>query len=515
MMKIALVFAISIAVIASTAHAQVPPIPREFRAVWVGNIDWPSRPGLSTEEQKAEALKILDRCSTLNLNAVILQVRTSADALYHSPIEPWSAFLTGVQGRAPEPYYDPLAFWLAESHARGLQLHAWLNPYRARYQGAKYEEAASHVAQARPDLVKPYGGMLWLDPGEPDSADLTLRVVADIVKRYDIDGIHVDDYFYPYPVPDPADKTKELDFPDGPSWDKYRNGGGPLLRADWRRSRINDLMERMYRTIKAEKRHVLFGVSPFGIPRPGHPAMVKGFDQFEKLYADAEHWLRDGWCDYWTPQLYWKLSAPEQPFRPLLEYWVAANTKGRHVWPGLIPSRIGDGPKGYDPSEILDQIAVTRGTEGASGHVHFSMKAFIEDRKGLDGLLMQGPYRKPALVPTSPWLGDTQGPPTPKVEVAAGLGEHMVRAEISDEAFLIAVQVHKGDGWAFDLIPVEPREDKPATPGGKTIWKFPIDYLTPDHESQIAQVSEIAISTVDRLGNVSPPSVWRAAPAVP
>jgi uncharacterized lipoprotein YddW (UPF0748 family) len=180
----------------ASAAEEPPPFPREFRAAWVAtvaNIDWPTRPGLSTAEQKREAIRILDAASRIGLNAIVLQVRPAADALYESRLEPWSAYLTGAQGKRPEPYYDPLRFWVDEAHRRGLQLHAWFNPYRARLNGAKYEESADHISKTRPDLVKRYGEMLWLDPGEPEAAERTLQVLLDVVRRYDVDGIHLDD----------------------------------------------------------------------------------------------------------------------------------------------------------------------------------------------------------------------------------------------------------------------------------------------------------------------------------
>jgi uncharacterized lipoprotein YddW (UPF0748 family) len=199
-----------------------PPPPREFRAAWVaavGNIDWPSKRDLSTAEQKAELLAILDRAAELKLNVVILQVRPAADALYASAIEPWSEYLTGAMGKPPEPFYDPLAFAVAEAHRRGLELHAWFNPFRARHFSAKSPIAGSHISRRRPQWVRPYGKQLWLDPGEKGVQDYSLSVVMDVVKRYDIDGVHFDDYFYPYKEPDAA--GRDLDFPDGLSWRRY------------------------------------------------------------------------------------------------------------------------------------------------------------------------------------------------------------------------------------------------------------------------------------------------------
>ncbi|OYU43978.1 MAG: hypothetical protein CFE44_15430, partial [Burkholderiales bacterium PBB4] len=221
--------------------AYPPPAPREFRAAWVAtvaNIDWPSRKGLSTTLQHMEMRAMLDRAVALKLNAIILQVRPSADALYVSDLEPWSEYLSGVQGQAPSPLYDPLALWISEAHARGLELHAWFNPFRVRQGEAKSAAAANHLSQTRPQWVKTYGNQLWMDPGEPGAANHTVAVILDVLKRYDVDGIHMDDYFYPYPIPQGDDPKTELDFPDQATWQRYLEAGGPLARAAWRRSNV-------------------------------------------------------------------------------------------------------------------------------------------------------------------------------------------------------------------------------------------------------------------------------------
>src|ERR1022692_3942920 len=229
----------------------VPPAPvREFRAAWVAtvaNIDWPSRKTLSTQEQKAELLAILDRAAQLKLNAIIFQVRPACDALYASRIEPWSEYLTGTMGKAPEPFYDPLTFAVEEAHKRGLELHAWFNPYRARLRAANSPVAANHISRTRPQLVREYGEFLWLDPGEREVQDYSLSVVMDVVKRYDVDGVHFDDYFYPYKANDRA--GKELDFPDGSSWQRF-GARGKLNRDDWRRENVNMFIQRVYKSIK-------------------------------------------------------------------------------------------------------------------------------------------------------------------------------------------------------------------------------------------------------------------------
>lgn len=394
-----------------------PPHPRrEFRAAWVatvGNVDWPSRPGLTSDAQQREILAILDRAKALNLNAVVVQVRTACDALYASQNEPWSAFLSGTQGKAPDPYYDPLAFWVREAHRRGIELHAWFNPFRAAVPSYNGPAAANHVSRIHPEWVKPFGEYQWLDPGEPGARDYSIRVILDVVRRYDIDGVHIDDYFYPYP-------KKGIEFPDDPSFAQYTRSGGRLSRGDWRRANLNAFIERLYRGIKYTKPWVTFGISPFGIYRPGEPAGVRGFDQYDGLFADVKLWFNRGWCDYLSPQLYWKIDSP-QPFATLLAWWASQNAQHRHLWPGLYTSRV-VGRAASNPAttravaakrssnawparEILDQIAIVRARSGSPGDVHFSMKAFLSDRGGINESLHDGPYAEPAVVPASPWLG--------------------------------------------------------------------------------------------------------------
>ncbi|MGD8868596.1 MAG: family 10 glycosylhydrolase, partial [Gemmatimonadales bacterium] len=269
-------------------HAQ-----REFRAAWVAsvaNINWPSQPGLPVEEQKREAIELLDLLERHHYNAVVFQVRPQADALYESELEPWSYYLTGEQGKAPHPYYDPLEFWIEAAHDRGLELHAWLNPYRAHHrEGGPITEHS--IVRTRPDLVVELkDGFWWMDPGQEDTKKHSLAVVMDIVRRYDVDGIHFDDYFYPYPS-----TNHDEDFPDDASWNRYKSGGGKLSRDDWRRANINDFIESVYKGIKREKPRVKFGLSPFGIWRPHHPESIEGFDQYGQMYADARLWLNEGW----------------------------------------------------------------------------------------------------------------------------------------------------------------------------------------------------------------------------
>lgn len=400
--------------LAPDLEALAPVAPREFRAAWVAtvaNIDWPSRKGLSSAEQQVEMRAMLDRAVSLKLNAIILQVRTSADALYPSALEPWSEYLTGTQGLAPEPWYDPLALWIAEAHARGLELHAWFNPFRARQSKGAAQAAASHLSQSRPEWVKQYGDQLWIDPGEPAAADHSLAVFMDVLQRYDVDGIHIDDYFYPYPVTQGENPKTEVDFPDQPSWQRYQGAGGTLSRDDWRRSNVDALIERIYLGIRQTKPWVRFGISPFGLGRPElRPPEIRGFSQYHKLYANVERWVAEGWFDYLVPQLYWTIDTKEQAFASLLNYWHQQNTQGRHIFAGMFTSRVAldnatpNPPSSWASQEIANQIALVRERAPGSGHVHFSMVALMGKRQGLNEQLQAGPYAQQALVPATPWL---------------------------------------------------------------------------------------------------------------
>jgi len=279
-------------IVTGDPSGRIPCAEREFRAAWVAtvaNINWPSRPGIPVEEQKKEAVKLLDLLHDHNFNAVIFQVRPQCDALYKSDLEPWSYYLTGEQGKAPDPYYDPLEFWIEEAHKRGLELHAWLNPYRAHHNtGGEMSEKS--IVEKHPELVvRLENGHWWMDPSKKGTQDHSYNVVMDLVRRYDLDGIHFDDYFYPYPS-----YNNSKDFPDDDSWASYQRSGGKLSRGDWRRESVNAFIKRTYNGIKAEKPHVKFGLSPFGIWRPYNPPAIAGFDQHDQLYADARKWLNEG-----------------------------------------------------------------------------------------------------------------------------------------------------------------------------------------------------------------------------
>ena len=472
----------------TASAAEAPPAPREFRGAWVAsvaNIDWPSRFDLTVAQQQAEIMTLLNQAQALKLNAIVLQVRPGADALYPSELEPWSEYLTGVQGQPPQPFYDPLKMWIDEAHQRGIELHAWLNPYRARHPSARSALAANHIATTHPGAVKPYGDLLWMDPGEPAAVQRTLAVVADVVRRYDVDAIHIDDYFYPYPIAGPG--ATELDFPDEPAWQRYRFTAGPASRPEWRRQQVNQLIEQMHDLIHREKPWVRFGISPFGLGRPERRAPgIAGFSQYDKLYADAELWLRKGWLDYFSPQLYWPIDQTPQAFEALLGTWARDNTHQRHLWPGLFTSRIDDSPRSWSPEEITRQIAITRAPGGASGHVHFSMVALLQDRQGIASRLKSGPYASAALVPATPWLG-AQAPSAPRLVLqptaSPGSSDDLViEPENGASTRQFAIWTRYGSEWRFTVQPSHKR------------------HLTLQADPQLGNPDAVEVSSVNRLG---------------
>lgn len=381
-----------------------PAIKREFRAAWVAtvdNIDYPTKPGLTVDQMKSEMLAILDKCRELNMNAIVFQVRPHGDALYNSSYEPWSYYLTGQQGKAPAGGFDPLAFTVSEAHKRGIEVHAWFNPYRANHPAQKGPISADQISRARPDLVVDYGNLKWMIPTAKDVQDRSYNVFMEVATKYGVDGIHIDDYFYPYPV---SENGKKVDFPDSSLYRSYVQSGGQLGVADWRRKGVDDFIFRVHQGLKKDAPWVKFGISPFGIYRPGQPETIKaGIDQYDELYADALKWYREGWCDYYSPQLYWPIAQTAQAFPTLLNWW-AENDKAKiHLWPGQYTSRTD--PKGgnWKASEVTDQIELVRKNKVSTGTVHFSMKAIQGNWNGIADALKTA-YREPALVPESPWM---------------------------------------------------------------------------------------------------------------
>ncbi len=424
---------------------------REFRAAWVTavwNIDWPSSPKLSTEEQKNELLKILDRLEKMNFNAVILQIRPEGDALYASELEPWSAWLTGTQGKPPEPYYDPLEFAISESHKRNIEVHAWFNPYRAKVSTKTSANVSPHISVTNPESVCAWGDKLWMEPGNSTVQDRTYNVILDVVKRYDIDGIHFDDYFYPYPI-------EGKDFPDSKTYNNYRSQGGKLSLGDWRRENVNTLIKRVAAGIKSTKSHVKFGISPFGIYRPGQPPASRGLDSYEVLYADSKKWLELGWVDYLSPQLYWRIDETAQSYPMLLNWWVENNPKQKHIYAG---NNLGllDGKK-WTAGEINKQIEITRNLDQklALGNIFFSMRAFTENRQQIYDILKSTTYANLALVPAMPWLKGTPPPIPTGIEVKKAGNSNVLKWNNSTtDASIRSWTLYQKNGTSWKLIKI-------------------------------------------------------------
>ena len=462
-----------------------PPLPsREFRGVWVAtvnNIDWPSKPGLPVPEQKAELLALLDHAQQLRLNAVVFQVRPACDALYASRLEPWSEYLTGEMGRAPKPFYDPLELIVREAHLRGLELHAWFNPFRARHASAKSPVSSHHVSHAHPQWVRAWGHQLWLDPSDSAVQDHCLAVILDVVRRYDVDGVHLDDYFYPYPEKDGS--GREMDFPDETNWRRYAQSGGKLSKADWRRENVNTFIRRLYQGVKARKPWVKCGVSPFGIWRPGYPASVRGFDAYEKLYADPRRWLGNGWLDYCSPQLYWSIGATNQSYPVLLQWWAEQNVQHRHLWPGNSVYRAA-----LLPGELPSQIRLTRQHGGASGNLLWSMKTLRQNKGGVADELTRLAYNQQASIPASTWLNN-QPPTKPALSVSRDRQGWIVswQARRGEPAWLWVLQRKSGQDWVTEIVP-----------GSTTSQRLSTGRPLPQG---------VAVRAVDRYGNLSPPAM--------
>ncbi|MGJ8678200.1 MAG: glycoside hydrolase family 10 protein [Akkermansiaceae bacterium] len=447
-----------------------PVVTREFRGAWIAsvyNIDWPTAQGLSASTQKSEMRAILDKAASLNLNAVIFQVRPHADALYQSSIEPWSPWLTGSMGRSPG--YDPLAYCIAEAHKRGIEVHAWFNPFRA-LSNASMPTSSNHVTRTHPSLIRKFKNYKWMDPASKYTRERALAVIMDVTRRYDVDGIHIDDYFYPYPDLDSAGNPRQV-FPDG-------------KKPSQRRAYVNGFVRDMYNSVKKAKPWVRVGISPFGIWKPGVPSgTTASINAYEHLAADSREWLKKGWCDYLSPQLYWRVSGP-QGYTKLLTWWRSQGS--RPVWPGIATSRINSSEDpGRPASEIINQVNLSR-TIGRNyaGHVHWSMKALQQNRGGVSTSLAKNNYAAAALVPPMPWLSK-KAPASPILQASGNGSKVNLSWSATKSAAKYAVQARYGKHWYMMKV----------LPAGLT--KITLNGA-PD---------AIAVSSVDRYGTTSTPSV--------
>lgn len=390
------------------SNTRAPEPAREFRGAWVAtvhNIDWPSRKGLSASAQKAEMVALLNSAAAVGINAIIFQVRTECDALYSSQLEPWSYWLTGSQGKSPG--YDPLQFTIEECHKRGMELHAWFNPFRASA-SAKSSKRSNHISRTHPSSMLKAGTQVWANPASDYVRQRAINVMTDVVRRYNVDGIHMDDYFYPYPRNVSGKMVDQFD--DSGSYKSYRNKGGRLGLRDWRRSNIDKFVQQLYGAIKSARPTVKFGISPFGIWRPKNPPSIEAsLDSYDHISADSRKWLRSGWVDYLSPQLYWRIDDKPHSFMTLSKWWAGENVTRRHLWPGIASSRIlSSDDRGRPASESIRQVDITRtvtANKFGSGHVHWNFSALQDDRGGIRKQLGRS-YAQTPIIPASPWLGN-------------------------------------------------------------------------------------------------------------
>lgn len=398
------VFLVLLAFCILTSYAQ--PV-YEFRGVWIAtvdNIDWPPRNVYDVEAQKADFIRQLELHKRNGMNAVIVQVRPATDAFYPSPYEPWSQWLTGTQGKPPVPFYDPLQFMIEEAHKRGMEFHAWCNPYRANFNIGKASIAPGHVTRLHPEWFLRYGNTLYFDPGNKNGQQWVVKVISDMVQRYDIDAVHMDDYFYPYRI---AGK----EFPDTAS---YRIYGNDMSKDDWRRANVDSIITQLSVAIKQEKPWVKFGISPFGVWRnndkdPEGSATQAGVTNYDDLYADILLWLRNGWIDYVAPQLYWEIGFKRADFATLLDWW-SKHTYGRHLYIGHGIYRANERASAAwkDSTQLPRQLQLLRQNPNVQGSIYFSSKTFDTNPNGWNDSLRNDYYRLPAQVPPMDWL-----PPRP------------------------------------------------------------------------------------------------------
>jgi uncharacterized lipoprotein YddW (UPF0748 family) len=399
--KISLFVSLTV-LLSSILYAQAKP---EFRGVWVAtveNIDWPSKGNYSTDSQKAEFTKLLDMHQQNGMNAMIVQIRPVTDAFYPSQYEPWSEYLTGKQGKPPMPYYDPLEFMITETHKRGMEFHAWMNPYRAVFNIDKSSIAANHITRIHPEWFLTYGDKRYFDPGNKDVQQYVTNVVKDVVSRYPVDAVHFDDYFYPYRI---AGK----EFPDNAKYLEYGNG---MNKEDWRRSNVDSIILMLSLAIKKENPKCQFGISPFGVWRnedkdPDGSKTKAGQTNYDDLYADILLWLKNGWIDYVAPQLYWEFGHKAAPYEVLLDWW-SKHTYGRNCYIGLGIYKANSNNAWKDETQLPRQIQALRNTPNIQGMIFFSSKSFNNNPNGWSERLRFDIFKEPAKTPEMNWLNSSK-----------------------------------------------------------------------------------------------------------
>jgi uncharacterized lipoprotein YddW (UPF0748 family) len=438
----------------------------EFRAVWIAtvdNIDWPQRGVTDVGRQKADFIRQLDLHQRNGMNAMVVQVRPAADAFYPSPYEPWSQWLTGVQGKAPSPYYDPLQFMIEETHKRGMEFHAWLNPYRANFNVRSASIAKNHITRTHPGWFLTYGTTKYFDPGNTEAQKFVVNVVRDIVKRYAIDGIHMDDYFYPY-------KIAGKEFPDAAS---YRRSGTDLSRDDWRRSNVDSIIRQLSIAIKEENPLCKFGISPFCVWRnkdqdPEGSDTKAGITNYDDLYADILLWMKNEWVDYVVPQLYLEIGHNRVDYATILDWW-SRHSYGRHIYIGHGIYRSGERNQAWkNPEELPNQIRLLREYNNVQGSVYFSSKSFDKNPNGWNDTLRNNYYRMPALVPPMDWLQ------TKRLEKPDSLGVSFLNTDIKKPVYTLISYRRKS---TYDVramvVYISPKKEEVVSKSSKAL-KFVI-----------------------------------------
>ena len=370
----------------------------EFRAAWIAtvdNIDWPGKQAVGNVAlQKKEFTDLLDLHKRNGLNAVIVQIRPATDAFYPSPYEPWSEWLTGKQGQPPVPYYDPLQFMIEETHKRGMEFHAWCNPYRAEFKIAVSTISPSHITKIHPEWFLTYGDKKYFDPGNKEAQQFVNNIIKDVVRNYAVDAIHFDDYFYPY-------RINGLEFPDSITYKKYNNG---LTKDEWRRSNVDSIILLLRNTIKSINPKCQFGISPFGVWRnkdkdPDGSDTKAGQTNYDDLYADILLWLRKDWIDYVAPQLYWEFGHKAAPYEVLIDWW-NNHTYGKNCYIGLGIYRAGSNDAWKDKTQLPRQIQLLRSKPNIQGMIFFSSKSFLNNPNGWNDSLQLNYFKEPALLPS-------------------------------------------------------------------------------------------------------------------
>ncbi|HEY4391469.1 MAG TPA: family 10 glycosylhydrolase, partial [Paenibacillus sp.] len=427
-------------VLVVNGEAMIPK--RELRAAWIAtveNIDWPAKGTFNAEQQKADFIAILDELKADGMNAVVMQVKPTADAFYPSKLAPWSKWLTGEQGK--DPGYDPLAFMIEEAHKRNLEFHAWFNPYRASMEPDINSLIPEHPLRQHPNWLLTYGGRLIMDPGIPETQQYIIDSIMEVVHNYDIDAVHFDDYFYPYPV-------AGVNFPDDTSYSKYGNG---MNREDWRRNNVNTLIQNLSKAIKAEKPYVQFGISPFGIWKnlSSDPAGsdTRGTESYSAIYADTRKWVQEEWIDYIAPQIYWYFNYGPAAYENLIDWWAKqVDGKNVHLYIGQGAYRIGsDDPNWLDPDQMPNQIQFNRNFDNVKGSIFFSTQSLRDNPLGFNDRLQQDLYAYPALIPEMNWLGQKPAAPTELSGTAAASGIHLDWQETQDEVAYYVIYRSVGD----------------------------------------------------------------------